>query len=355
MPLVEGDRISTGDDGQAEVEFEDGSVVRLTPASSLTLEQLSLNGSSASTRLGLDAGQFYLSLRVSGKGSYYVDAGGDGISLSENSVIRVKLDQPPAEIGVMQGAVVVERQGGFSAEVHGGESLKDDPKSASRYLLTENVPSDSWDEWNEQREQAAANEADQRTAARDDYAGQQGYGWSDLDSNGTWYDAPGQGRVWQPYGADSASWDPYGYGSWVYYPGSGYVWASSYSWGWTPYRCGSWGYWSGFGWGWSPVIGCGGYGWGFGGGGGYYVNVSSWPSRYVPLRRPVTGVPVHGRPVIAGRPGRPVPIQRPVGPVTRPVQWNGRQVQALRPVGQPLTPHGESAVGSSLRRDFPVG
>src|SRR5882757_10905052 len=30
MPLAEGARLTTGDDGQAEVEFEDGSVVRLT-------------------------------------------------------------------------------------------------------------------------------------------------------------------------------------------------------------------------------------------------------------------------------------------------------------------------------------
>jgi len=35
MPLAEGARLTTGEDGQAEVEFEDGSVVRLTPNSSL--------------------------------------------------------------------------------------------------------------------------------------------------------------------------------------------------------------------------------------------------------------------------------------------------------------------------------
>src|SRR5258707_13174907 len=43
MPLVEGSRLTTGEDGQAEVEFEDGSVVRLTPNSSLGLEALSID------------------------------------------------------------------------------------------------------------------------------------------------------------------------------------------------------------------------------------------------------------------------------------------------------------------------
>ena len=49
---------------------------------------------------------------------------------------------------------------------------------------------------------------------------------------------PGKGQVWQPTLALDADFDPYGYGSWVAYPGAGYVWASGYSWGWTPFRCG---------------------------------------------------------------------------------------------------------------------
>src|SRR5580692_12700198 len=43
MPLAEGVRLTTGEDGQAEVEFEDGSVVRITPDSSLGLNSLSVD------------------------------------------------------------------------------------------------------------------------------------------------------------------------------------------------------------------------------------------------------------------------------------------------------------------------
>ena len=43
MPLAEGSRLTTGENGQAEVEFEDGSVVRLTPNSSLGLTGLSID------------------------------------------------------------------------------------------------------------------------------------------------------------------------------------------------------------------------------------------------------------------------------------------------------------------------
>ena len=43
MPLAEGARVNTGEDGQAELEFEDGSVVRITPNSSLGLSGLNVD------------------------------------------------------------------------------------------------------------------------------------------------------------------------------------------------------------------------------------------------------------------------------------------------------------------------
>ena len=40
MPVVDGSRLQTGGDGQAEVEFGDGSVARLTPNSALQFDHL---------------------------------------------------------------------------------------------------------------------------------------------------------------------------------------------------------------------------------------------------------------------------------------------------------------------------
>jgi hypothetical protein len=39
-PLFEGSLLTTGDDGRAEIQFEDGSVARLSPNSSMTLAVL---------------------------------------------------------------------------------------------------------------------------------------------------------------------------------------------------------------------------------------------------------------------------------------------------------------------------
>src|SRR4030081_1267976 len=93
MPLAEGTRLTTGEDGQAEVEFEDGSVVRLTPNSSLGLNALSIDpAENFHTQMTLLHGLIYAELRASSKYFYVVDAGGALISPVANTTIRINLD-----------------------------------------------------------------------------------------------------------------------------------------------------------------------------------------------------------------------------------------------------------------------
>lgn len=288
MPLSEGTRLITGDYGQAEVEFEDGSLLRITPRSTVALARLELESGVARTSMTVLGGLVYFELRKSAGYSYTVSAGGVTLSPVENAVVRVSLPDGPAVFSVVSGSVRVEK--GFTAEIHAGESLHADARDESRYFLTEQIPLESWDGWNEQRDREAADETERRTSARDGFAGVQGYGWSDLDANGTWYDVAGEGQVWQPYAADE-QFDPYGYGGWVW-QGVGYVWASGYQWGWTPYRCGRWDFFPGFGWGWLPDNRCGRWG----SGGGQVLLGRRLPPRYkvipVPLRTPVKVHPI---------------------------------------------------------------
>jgi hypothetical protein len=228
--------------------------------------------------------------------------------------------------------------------------LSGDSSDDGRYFLSRQVTQDSWDNWNEERDQAAADEAASRTSARDSLEGDHGYGWSDLDANGSWYNVPGQGQVWQPTVAMDADFDPYGYGSWVWYPGSGYVWASGYNWGWTPFRCGNWSFWGGFGWGWVPAGNCGVAGWGFPGN-VFVINIVQPPRGYRFLPLPVRG-PGGVHPIVVVHPGHG-PAMPP-----RPVQGArtiaGHTVEPLRPVSNGYTSRGGSAVGASLQRDYPM-
>ncbi len=110
MPLAQGLRLTTGDDGQAEIEFEDGSLVRMTPNSSLSLDNLSVDGSgNFQTQIALMHGLIYAELRAASKYTYRLYAGGDVISPVENATVRINLDEPPAKIAVLTGRAHVER------------------------------------------------------------------------------------------------------------------------------------------------------------------------------------------------------------------------------------------------------
>ncbi|HEX4576110.1 MAG TPA: FecR family protein [Edaphobacter sp.] len=358
MPLAEGARLSTGEDGQAEVEFEDGSVVRMTPNSSLGLNSLSVDAlGNFHTQLTVLGGLLYAELRATTKFTYTVEAGGEQISPVANATIRINLDQPPVTIAVLDGTVHLEHgsseTGGYKTDVHAGEMLTADASDSSQYFMLSSIEKDSWDVWNQERDQAAAEAAAARTAARDGYAGDQGYGWSDLDANGSWYDVAGEGQVWQPTLALDSSFDPYGYGSWVTYPGAGYVWASGYAWGWIPFRCGSWSYWNGFGWGWSPGAACRRVGWGFHGFGSgvYAINIGRPPANYHLPTRPVH-IPGMLHPIPVGR--APRETATAVRPSQEPRMIAGVPVGPLRPIGNPTAQKDRSVVGSALRSDFAV-
>ena len=78
-PLFEGTRIETGNDGRAEIQFEDGSVARISPQSSLSLTFLRGVGEGADR----DA-----EMQVNG-GLAYFELQGD----SDSNQIRVRFDE----------------------------------------------------------------------------------------------------------------------------------------------------------------------------------------------------------------------------------------------------------------------
>jgi uncharacterized cupin superfamily protein len=342
MPLTEGHSIVTGDDGQAEIEFEDGSVARLTPNSTISLTRLTASSGSTDTQLAMSRGLAYFELRSAPGIAFGIAAGDEHLVPLENTTLRIDLDQPPASVAVLDGAVRLERRGGTAFDLRAGESFR-----------TQQIAPDTWDQWNETLDQQAADAAARQTSARATYAGSQGYGWADLDAHGTWYDTAANGPVWQPEGGDSADFDPYGNGSWVWYPSGGYLWASAYPWGWTPFRCGSWSFFDSFGWAWAPGTGCGSFGFaggggfGYGGGRGGYLNILQ-----VPLHHPLPHPPAPQRggihPIVSVHTGTlmTAPHDRPRD---EPRFLAGRLASPLPPASL-----GYTVRGAPLRRDFPV-
>ena len=339
-PLFEGSLLTTGDDGRAEIQFEDGSVVRLSPNSSLTLAVLRGQGSSAEAQVALESGLAYFELQGEGlAGTMSVKFADAVVTGSGLTVLRVNLDNAPGELAVFSGNAHLERGNALALDVHGGESVALNGNDAGRYSLTESIEPDSWDTWNSDRDEALTAQGAGKTGATKDFPDAGNPAWSDLDANGSWYNVPDQGYVWSPNDAASDGFDPYGNGNWMWTPGYGYIWVSGYAWGYTPFQCGMWNYYDAFGWGWVPGRnGCRPW-WG---GGGYGVNLGVFPVRYhFPIRpaRPLPRPPGGG-----GGPRHPfpmIPVNRhgigdgtklPARDRTNVVSIGGYTVQPLHPV-----------------------
>jgi Family of unknown function (DUF6600)/FecR protein len=251
MPVVDGAQLQTGGDGQAEVEFGDGSVARLTPNSSLQFGHLGMD----QVQLQQTAGLAYYEFNVGdGHPPFSVQFANASVQATANTIMRIGLDAG-WEVAVINGSVNLEGQG-TTVPLGENQSARSsaDPNGAP-YTVAQGINGDSWDNWNQDRDQAIAQEASAQTPVRDESANPDNEAWNDLDADGNWYPVEGEGNVWVPAGVD-ANWDPYGSGYWGYYPTLGYTWISGYPWGWLPYHCGNWNYYS-FGWGWAPGGGCG--------------------------------------------------------------------------------------------------
>jgi len=346
-PLFAGARIETGDDGKAEIQFDDGSVARLSPDSALTLSSVSgQGGSQGGTTIVLEGGLGYFELQGGAQGLPMRVVFGDSTATATGfTVMRIRLDNPPGEFAVFSGNARVERGNSLAVDLHGGESVALNANDPSQYNLQENIEPDSWDAWNSDRDQALNAEAAEQTGAAKNFVNNNAPNpeWNDLDANGNWYNVPGEGYIWSPNDASNPGWDPYGNGSWMFTPGYGYIFASGNSWGFMPYQCGMWNYYDGFGWGWAPGMGmdfrmggCHPW-WNRGGYGG--LNIGRAPRGY----RPISIPRVPGR--FGGTPPRVIAVNRGginggtvvaggvgVRSLNAPVVIGGHTVMPLRPL-----------------------
>jgi hypothetical protein len=361
-PLFEGSLLTTGDDGRAEIQFEDGSVARLSPNSSMTLSVLRGQGSSAEAEIALGSGLGYFELQGGGlAGSIRVRFGDYKVTVSGFTVLRINLDSAPGQLAVFTGNAHLDHGSEISLEVRGGESVGLNGKDTSGYTLSESIEPDSWDTWNADRDEALSAEGAARTGATKSFSDAGNPAWGDLDANGSWYNVPDQGYIWSPTDASDPGFDPYGNGYWMWTPGYGDIWVSGYAWGYTPFACGTWNYYDAFGWGWAPGInGCQPW-WG---GGLWAYNVGIFPPGYHGVNRPPHRLP--GRPPGVGGGRTPIPmiaVNRHFNEGTNPlpardrtsvISVAGYTVQAMRPLS-PRPQYDHSASGIVNHSTYPGG
>lgn len=249
LPLTQGVKIRTQDRGQAALEFEDGSTVRLAPNTAVELPQLMLR----------DSGVKFSTIKVQ-EGTAYVDFLGtkdnvievtfarEDMTLTQAVHLRVAVEDVDATVAAFKGQASVTGPKG-TVEVNKNHTasfdLLDDHYTAASGI--DEFPYDSWDKQEAQYQQQYGRSTSSYSST--------GYGTADLNYYGNFFTVPGYGTLWQPYFI-GAGWDPFMNGAWAFYPGSGYSWVSAYPWGWTPYHCGAWNYFAMYGWAWQSGGAC---------------------------------------------------------------------------------------------------
>jgi FecR protein len=263
MPVVEGTRIySVGDDARLEIEFENGSTVRMVGPGEINFRQLRLiDNGNKQTLVEVLRGIAYFDFKVQGDDDIRVLLRDRDLALRKSSHFRVQVGDPDTTFSVYKGELELQGQSSL-VTVKKNETLSLDSNDHDRYYLSRSVSALDGDDFDHERDQYRNSYA-QSNAYRYsgvDYGSPYSYGVNDLAYYGAYNYYPGYGYLWRPAGF-AIGWDPFSYGAWSFYPGAGWVYVSAYPWGWTPYRYGNWINVPGYGWCWGPNGRVGGRGW----------------------------------------------------------------------------------------------
>jgi hypothetical protein len=239
LPIRQGAQIWVTNGGRAEVQFDDGSLLRLGNGAVSTLQTLYSDADGEFTEIQMNEGLSELELRGT-HSVYQVDTPLASIKSEGPSKVRIGVDTS-VEIAVRAGRATVEGDGAKTT-LNSGAYLDLADANAS-YDVGSLPDPDSWDRFNDDRDQELV-DADSNLPSNIALVA------GNLDSYGLWHSDPRYGQVWCPRVAE-AGWRPYQHGHWVWVDPFGWTWVSDEAWGWAPYHYGTWVS-EPYGWGWVP-------------------------------------------------------------------------------------------------------
>ena len=238
LPIRQGAQISVMDSGKADIQFDDGSELRLGNGAVATLKVLYSDKDGEFTQISLNDGLATLRSRHD-NAVYQVDTPAVSVKTKGSSQVRFGVDSG-TEVTVQIGEATVEGPKG-KINLRSGDYL-DLTDPGPTYKVRSAPPADNWDRWNEERNGIMEGGAGHVPPNIGLVSG-------DLNGNGTWRDDPAYGWLWYP--REGADWRPYYDGSWTWCDPFGWTWVSNEPWGWAPYHYGTWVHQS-YGWGWCP-------------------------------------------------------------------------------------------------------
>jgi FecR protein len=241
-PLLTDDRVASGPNSRAEVQFDGSNILRMGGNAEVRLAQLE----SGIYHLEIAKGTVtYRVLRAS-TANAELDTPSVSVRPSREGSYRITVnDAGETEITARAGDVEVFTPRGSQWVYNGQTMMARGSASDPEFQMVTALSYDDWDRWNDTRDRLLT------SSTSSQYVPQGVYGTEDLDSAGSWSNVAPYGNVWHPT-VVAAGWSPYRYGRWVWEDYYGWVWVSYDSWGWAPYHYGRWFLDPGFGWCWYP-------------------------------------------------------------------------------------------------------
>ncbi len=238
MPLEPGDRIYTGRSGRAEIEFDEGSTLRLAENTDVEILALSERLIQLNILVGL------ATLTAAGGADFEVNTPAAAFNTVRRGVYRFDVVENGDTDAIVQKGELEAASNEFAQRISSGELLH--VRIGGRPQVSPYSRRDSWDQWNDRRN------ADRRAYASRDYIPAAVHiGISDLDRYGRWMHIGSYGIAWVPISV-GVGWSPYSIGRWCYRSFYGWTWISYEPWGWLPYHYGRWHHSASFGWCWLP-------------------------------------------------------------------------------------------------------
>ncbi|MBI4889272.1 MAG: FecR domain-containing protein [Acidobacteria bacterium] len=241
-PLLVEDRVLTGQGSRAEVQFDYYHRIRLAGDSEVRLSQLESKlyqiqvAKGLTTFNAIKGGDAQVEISTPGASLRPVAYGEYRVLVRPDGTAELTVRSGEAEIFTPTGTQKLRP--GRTMVVRLGEA------NQSEYQFVAEVPRDSWDEFNHNR-----NKELQKGSGVYQYVSRDVYGAEDLNGHGDWVYVAPYGWSWTPNVA--VGWSPYRYGRWVWADWYGWTWVSYDPWGWAPYHYGRWFY-HGSRWCWYP-------------------------------------------------------------------------------------------------------
>ncbi|MBI3596243.1 MAG: FecR domain-containing protein [Nitrospirae bacterium] len=246
MPLRPHDKLWATDDARAEVQFDDGTVVRLAENTNLDLLSLEPDWIQLQLTLGVASFAVHVSSRTAAHRPFLeIDTPQATTQVTRSTAFRVDVAEDGSTVITVRDGEVELNRDEEPIVIARNQRVSIEGGDTPRYLLESAQEPDEWDRWTENRDTQRA-----RAEDHEHLPSETEIGVTELYAYGRWDQLSSYGWVWVPQVA--VGWVPYHVGRWVWVEPWGWTWVSYEPWGWLPYHYGRWVVVGGMGWVWVP-------------------------------------------------------------------------------------------------------